>query len=508
MRVYVDGEPVEVPDGATVRDALEAAGVEAPDDVIIALFKGEEETERETDRVRVKLRDVGTVTLSVEDDRFRSVCDQLPEARVTWTTRDEVALGPIDVSDLEYRTRRGPELPPHTAVVVMPTNDPAEAYLLITKRRMAVEYVCTDIRGRVTAGRELINRLEGGEEVEEVEPVVERVTRRVLSKATPDTELGEGDHLFTRVVVELSKDSPRSAELLLATLEANDGRLKIKLKTDTFAAAETRPFYELSREEVGSRDRGVVTVRNEGKEEGTVYFYRRDRVPVESHNVVGKVKRGLELIDVASEGDKILVETIPRRVNLVGLTLDEARELAEEYGFELEVEGEGEIVVEQEPQETLRVLDEGRARVKVVPRERVIDVELYEDEAPKSVEYFRRITGMLDRPVGKLKVHFAYADLGMVVFEGDEKEGKGLPPENTPDEVVRPGDLGVTNQVKPHAGLIGVRLEESREYGPTGETFEGTNIIGRVVEGLERLADLDQSDMGKVVYVREVEADQ
>ncbi len=504
MRVFVDGEPVEVPEGATVRDALEEAGVEVPDDVVIALFKGEEETERETDRIRVTIREIGTITLAVEDDRFRTACEQLPGTRVTWTTRDEVALGPIDVSDIDYRTRRGLELPPYTAIVVLPTNDPTEAYLLLTRRRMAVEYVCTDLRGRVTAGRELVDRLQGGEEVEDLEPVVERVTRQVLSKATPNTRLEEDDHLFTRVVIELSERSPDSAELLLATLDANDGRLEVKMKTDTFTAVKTRPFYELSREEIGPRDRGVVTVRHEGRNEGTVYFYRRDRVPVESHNVVGRVKRGLELIDVATEGDRILVETIPERVNLVGLTLEEARELAEEHGFELEIEGEGDVVVEQEPRETLRVLEEGRAKVRVVPSEEVIDVELYEDRAPKSVEYFRRVAGMLDRPVGKLKVHFAYADLGMVVFEGDEKEGKGLPPENTPEEVVKPGDLGVTNQVKPHAGLIGVRLEESREYGPTGETFEGTNLIGRVVRGLERLAELDQSDMGKTVYVREV----
>ncbi|MHC1581233.1 MAG: hypothetical protein ACXQTC_06005, partial [Methanopyraceae archaeon] len=166
--MFVDGEPVEVPEGATVRDALEEAGVEVPDDVVIALFKGEEETERETDRIRVTIREIGTITLAVEDDRFRTACEQLPGTRVTWTTRDEVALGPIDVSDIDYRTRRGLELPPYTAIVVLPTNDPTEAYLLLTRRRMAVEYVCTDLRGRVTAGRELVDRLQGGEEVEDL----------------------------------------------------------------------------------------------------------------------------------------------------------------------------------------------------------------------------------------------------------------------------------------------------------------------------------------------------
>ncbi|WP_457614619.1 methyl-coenzyme M reductase-associated protein Mmp3 [Methanopyrus sp.] len=505
--MYVDGEPVDVPEKATVRDALKAAGVSVPENVTIAVFKGEQKVERETDRIRITLETDSrefSLTVAVEDERMSEVCEELPGASVSWTTRDEVGLGPVDVSDLEFHTRRGVEVPPYTTILILPTNDPSEAYFLITKRRMAVEYICTDIQGRVTAGRELVDELRGGERVTRVEPVIERVTERVVSRVTLDDELEAGDRIITRVEIELDENAPVSAEHLLNTLEMEEGRLQIKFRTDTFTSIEPRPFYDLPEEKVDMRERGVVTVRNRGVNEGVVYVYRRDRTPVESHNVVGRVRRGMELLDVGTEGDRILVETDPPRVNFVGLTINEARELAEEFDIELEVNGDGDVVVDQEPRETLNVLEEGKVRVEVVPEDEVIEVELYEDDAPRSVEYFRRVAKMLDRPVGRLKVHFAYADLGMIVFEGDEKLGKKLPPENNPEDRVEAGVLGVTNQAKPHAGLVGVRLKDSEEYGPTGETFEGTNVIGRVVKGLDRLREMDQSDMGRIVYVREV----
>ncbi|WP_088335935.1 methanogenesis marker 3 protein [Methanopyrus sp. KOL6] len=507
MRVYVDGEPVDVPEEATVRDALEVAGVSVPEDVTIAVFKGEQKVERETDRIRIMLEtgdEELPITVAVEDERMSEVCEELPGISVSWTTRDEVGLGPVDISDLEFHTRRGVEVPPYTTIMILPTNDPSEAYFLITKRRMAVEYICTDIQGRITAGRELVDELCGGERVTHVEPVVERVTERVVSKVTLDDGLEAGDRIITRVEIELEENAPVSAEHLLNTLEMEEGRFRIKFRTDTFTSIEPRRFYDLPEENVDMRERGVVTVRNRGVDEGVIYVYRRDRTPVESHNVVGRVRRGMELLDVVTEGDRVLVETDPPRVNFVGLTVDEARKLAEEFDVELEVNGDGDVVVDQEPRETLNVLKERKARVEVAPEDEVIEIELYEDNAPRSVEYFRRVAKMLDRPVGRLKVHFAYADLGMIVFEGDEKLGKKLPPENNPKDRVEAGVLGVTNQAKPHAGLIGVRLEDSEEYGPTGETFEGTNVIGRVVEGLDRLREMDQSDMGHTVYVREV----
>ena len=46
--------------------------------------------------------------------------------------------------------------------------------------------------------------------------------------------------------------------------------------------------------------------------------------------------------------------------------------------------------------------------------------------------------------------------------------------------------------------MVGIRLEEDRRYGPSGEKFEATNIIGRVLEPSSgMLRD------GETIYIRE-----
>ena len=47
---------------------------------------------------------------------------------------------------------------------------------------------------------------------------------------------------------------------------------------------------------------------------------------------------------------------------------------------------------------------------------------------------------------------------------------------------------------------MGVRLSASREFGPTSEPFEGTNIIGRVID-TDKLKAVKERQM---VYIREV----
>jgi len=78
----------------------------------------------------------------------------------------------------------------------------------------------------------------------------------------------------------------------------------------------------------------------------------------------------------------------------------------------------------------------------------------------------------------------------VVMFKGEKSEAKGIIPENTPTGCVKAGELGVTNMSRHHVGLIGVRLEDNDEFGPTGEPFNATNIIGRITKGLKMLKNL------------------
>ena len=86
----------------------------------------------------------------------------------------------------------------------------------------------------------------------------------------------------------------------------------------------------------------------------------------------------------------------------------------------------------------------------------------------------------------------------LLMFKDVPKESKGLIPENTPKDVVKAGEIGVTNMSRRHIGMVGVRFEDNKEFGPTGEPFQGTNIIGRMAEGIENLEKYKEGD---TIYV-------
>jgi UPF0288 family protein (methanogenesis marker protein 3) len=85
------------------------------------------------------------------------------------------------------------------------------------------------------------------------------------------------------------------------------------------------------------------------------------------------------------------------------------------------------------------------------------------------------------------------------MFKGDESEAKGLKPENSPEKYIG-GTIGITNMSRKNVGLIGVRFDDNEEFGPTGEKFNATNIIGRITKGIENLKKIKEGD---TVYVTE-----
>ena len=86
------------------------------------------------------------------------------------------------------------------------------------------------------------------------------------------------------------------------------------------------------------------------------------------------------------------------------------------------------------------------------------------------------------------------------LFEGDKKLAKGLIPENNPTDIVPSCTIGITNMASKSAGLIGVRFEDNKEFGPTAESFNATNMVGKIVSDPKRLEKIKE---GVVVYVTE-----
>jgi UPF0288 family protein (methanogenesis marker protein 3) len=110
------------------------------------------------------------------------------------------------------------------------------------------------------------------------------------------------------------------------------------------------------------------------------------------------------------------------------------------------------------------------------------------------------VTGLKERPVGPLPTYFVYENTLLFKPEIDAVSYKEILPENKPTGPVPAGSIAVSNQVAKKIGLVGVKLAEDRRYGPSGEKFEATNVIGRVLEP-EKLKEVKE---GEIVYVLEV----
>ena len=167
---------------------------------------------------------------------------------------------------------------------------------------------------------------------------------------------------------------------------------------------------------------------------------------------------------------------------LLGLRYASVEEEVNRLGISLEREGyEGEdaVVVHQSPLNTVDILKAKSVKTFAVPHARLIKIELYEHSAPKTIAYLRTVAGLRDKPVGSLQTHVKYRTT--VMFRAQTSETFDILTENTPTVKVNAAEIGVSNRSSKYAGLIGVRLEDNKKYGPTGEQFNSTNIVGRIV---------------------------
>ena len=100
-----------------------------------------------------------------------------------------------------------------------------------------------------------------------------------------------------------------------------------------------------------------------------------------------------------------------------------------------------------------------------------------------------------------VKVFFAHPEMPMITFFGNVKEASVLMPENPFGEESPRGQVAVTNMSRPNRGTIGIRLERSAEFGPTGEERYGSNVFGNILSDLSHM--LKDVHDGDIIYLRE-----
>ncbi len=427
--------------------------------------------------------------------------------QIHWHDRYGAAFGPFAS---EIRPARVPHLYERGDVILgCGGYDPKRSYLIFSKMRHSADFGAGSdggVVGKVVSGLGLLDRWATGDSITRIEQVISWAdTSRSFTTRDRDFILEDGMEIVTAVVITAQGFSPdridtttaKSVEHLLLTLR--EGLFSVNKSASNHIVDLSRSATDVPEELNSPRREGVVTVRTRGKNRGGIYIYTEDLPAAPAHTVVGQITRGIELTRLACEGDSLCVTVQPERFDLIGKPLIKAQEIAGERGINLisDVSEGDRVVVDQMPSTTLECLEARQVELTTVPYEKVIDISLDDHKAPASCEIFRKLTGLYQHRVGRLPFFFHFEDV--YLFKPSIPKGVTIIPENNPHDTVPAMSLAITNDSRKGSGLVGVRISDNSEFGPTSEPFEGTNIIGRILEP-EKLKDYQEKEM---VFIRE-----
>ncbi|WAC05145.1 MAG: methanogenesis marker 3 protein [Methanoregula sp.] len=505
VTILIDGRRLDVDGQSRLKDILPAV----PPGCCVAVIRPAAQEQAATNSLAISTT-AGEITVEVagKGTAFSGAGDITDRLLLHWQDRYAAAFGPFPSA---IRPERRQALYERGDVILgCGGYDPQRSYLVFSKIRHSADHGADEsggVIGSVVSGRAVLDRWSTGDRIIKVEPVISWAdTSRSFTTTDFDLVPEEGMQVVTRVDVTAHGYSPEkitteaagSVEHLLFAQES--GTFAVSRATSTHILDATHAGVDVPAENRHPRREGTVTVRNSGPSSGGVYIYRSDVQSSPAHSVVGHVVHGIELVKLAKDGDTLSVTVRPARIDLLGVPLPRAEEIARDRGFTLHADSRGadRIVVSQEPGTTLDVLNEKAATVVTAPESKVVDIVLDDAAAPASCATFRRLTGLADHDAGMMPLFFKFDDV--FLFKPGIPADTRIIPENLPAGEVPAAALAITNDSRKGSGMVGVRLSANREFGPTSEPFEGTNIIGTVTD----TGKLKNFKERETVYIREV----
>lgn len=506
MRVFVDGKEIELNRGASLGDALGLAGAKPAQGAIVGVVKGRGEKSRQTNSYWLNTTK-GKLRIELLENDLQKIwhesVSRIVGSEARWSSASGVAFGPFS-SSISFG-REAHEYNRWEVVLGAAGFEAEKTQLIFVRRRHSAAYGVPAEGGllaHVVGGKNTLDRLEIGDRILAIEPIVEwQDLTEKLATRDMTLPLEEGMEIFTEVQVELVEDAPYGAEFFLALTRS--GTFLVDSVSSSYISSDQLLAEPIAFEHREPRLEGTVTVRTGGRGLGRIFIYKADRTSNPGHSIVGHVSAGMDMVKLAGHGSLVTVRVKPERIMLMGAKLSDALALLKDRGIEFEVDGhtgEDAVVVKQDPRATMEILKKKKVKLLTMPANRLVAIELYHDLAPKTLDYFRHVTGLKERPVGPLPVYFVYENTILFKPEVDAVSYKELLPENKPTGPVPAGSIGISNQVSKKIGLVGVRLVQDKRYGPSGEKFEATNIVGRVLEP-DKLKDVKE---GETIYVLEV----
>jgi putative methanogenesis marker protein 3 len=516
IEIHLDGTRLEIGEGTTLGDILPRRKKSCS----VAIVRPVKAELAETRNIKfyttvgevvVELNDSATPFLQEEDlAALFSPQEGKGGLAFGWGDRYAASFGPFSSGITPSRTPS--RYAKGDLVVGCGGYDPRRSYLIFSRADHMADYGAAadgGVIGKVVSGRGVLGHWTAGDAVERIERVISWADQSSSFIATDDSlVLEDGMYIvsYVRAIAEgYSSDAidtgmAESVEHLLMTLE--NGYFLVKRSTSTHIMDQKLKGTPVAQENKASRLEGTITARTRGKSKGCLYVYTQDTPGSPAHTVVGRVEHGIELAKLVREGDAFCISIEPERLDFMGLTVREARDVAVARGVAIEIDDEDgdRVVVGQDPGTTLEVLAEKHASLTTVPAEKVLAIRLDDKNAPVTCKIFRNITGLKQHSIGFMPFLFNFEDV--YLFKPKIATGTKINLENLPAEEVPAFTLAMTNDSRKSCGLVGVRIAPSTEFGPTSEPFGGTNIFGVMLEPEK----LDNFSEGDTVVVREVKS--
>lgn len=507
ITVEVNEVKIELPEGATLRDAILASDAPYREGSSVGILK-RSDVEQEENVIEYRMvTTAGELVIelfptdSPSRKRWAERFKEYMNIPLRWSSRDAVAFGPF-VSDMAAKREAG-VYREHQLLFAAGGGDSYNTHLIITKDKHSAEYGAPGegAFGKVVSGKSVLDKLEKKDSIIEIQPVISwKQTGEHLITTDLTTTLEDGEKVFTYLHVVMSPESPLGAEHFFALIRT--GNFKVDMVSSSFISDHTLLGELSAYENYEPRSRGTIFLRTVGYGAGKAFISTDDRTASILHSVVGHVDQGMELVKMAEAGNKLLVNTTPPQIMLHGKSFLEAEKEMAQFGVELVREGDVSdeaLIVSQEPDTTIEILRAGTVRVTGVESSKILSIELYDNSAPNTLDFFRHAIGLQFRPVGILPLIMMYENTYIFKAEKPAEKYKEILPENTPKEKVAAGEIGVTNQAAKRMGMVGVKTKDDDMFGPTGEKFISTNIIGRILD-MEKLQHFKEGDK---VYVIE-----
>lgn len=512
INIILDGKGMEIDKGAVLGDLIPGLDPEFS----VAIIKASESSDVTTKNFRI-VTDEGEAVIELEEEPdipgINELFNSLFEKKDTipldmkWEDRYSAAFGP-------FKTRIKPDKNIHRyskgdLILGCGGYDPDNSFLIFSKMDHMADHGSVEsggVIGRVVSGMGILGRFKKDSRILDSERIISRIeTGNSFTTKDRSMALEDGMDIVTHIEVsaqgysdkKIDPSASKSVEHMLLALARE--RFAVNLKSSTFISDDRLKDSIVPYETKNPRLEGNVTVRTKGRQTGSVYIYLKDIPGSPSHTVTGKIEHGLELAKLASDGDVLNINAYPPQIDLRGMNIADAARIADERGIILECDDESKdrIVVDQAPETTMAILSKGEVSVRTVPPGNVIKIVLDDENAPRTCRIFREITGLRWYRIGSLPLIFKYDDVSL--FKADIPKKTTINLENLPTDEVPANSLAITNDSRKGKGLIGVRRNANKEFGPTSEPFEGTNILGTVTDPEK----LDSISEGDPVYIME-----